>query len=195
MTVRRGLSCRTTLTTDQLWGLLGAKGLGSSHTGSAATPGSPQPRNRSWHGNVLQVWGATPLACIEHPSLPQGIASVPALAGQLGGHRELPGRAWTRSQLLGNGVSDQKVTDILCKAHVTSCDLSELFIWGGSFCYCWYFSHRVWHKSRTENEVGYPRLLTHFAKAACNVLKWECQALAFLYFLAIVDLYQILKAI
>lgn len=89
------------------------------------------PRDHPSHGteagmeNVLQVWGATPLACIEHPSLPQGIASVPALAGQLGGHRELPGRAWTRSQLLGNGVSGQKVTDILCKAHVTSCD----FIW------------------------------------------------------------------
>lgn len=43
-------------------------------------------------------------------------------AGSSGGHRELPGRAWTQSQLLGDGVSDQKVTGILCKAHVTSCD-------------------------------------------------------------------------
>lgn len=83
----------------------------------------------------------------------------------------------------------------LMRLLVISSELSPCKVWGGSFCYCWYFSHRVWHKSRTENEVGYPRLLTCFAKTGCNVLKRKCQALAFFNFLAIVDLYQILKTI
>lgn len=90
-------------------------------------------------------------------------------------------------------MAGEKVTSILYKAHVTSHDFT-LAMQGEASVLAGTFSIGS-DTARTESQMGYPRFLAFFGKTGCNVLKRECQSLAFLNFLAIVDLYQILKAI
>lgn len=90
---------------------------GSSNTGNAAAQ-----RHPSQHGKCPAGCRAAPLVCLQHLSLLQRTAACQGWPRSSRCHKELLGRAGTQPQLLVNGTSGQKVTDILRKAHVASCD-------------------------------------------------------------------------
>lgn len=103
---------------DQLWELLVAQGLGNSGAGHVVVPVSPQLVNQSWHEGGPMGFGK-PLLW-RYPSLLQALL--------LRQHRQVArgasaDGAGTQPELLGCGVSGQKITDSLCKALLISLEL------------------------------------------------------------------------